>query len=48
MDFANKKVMTIKLEDELMESGMPKQNVDVATFSDGDALLSEIRQFIDH
>ncbi|WP_163336691.1 Gfo/Idh/MocA family protein [Desulfopila sp. IMCC35008] len=48
VDFANKKVMTIQLEDELMESGMPKQNIEVATFSDGDALLSEIRQFVDH
>lgn len=48
VDFANKKVMTIQLEDELMESGMPKQNIEMATFADGDALLSEIRQFIEH
>lgn len=48
VDFANKKVMTIQLEDELMDSGMPKQNIEVATFSDGDALLSEIKQFVDH
>lgn len=48
VDFANKKIMTIQLEDELMESGMPKQLVDVATFKDGDALLSEIEHFIMH
>ncbi len=46
VDFANKKVMTIELQDELMESGMPKQHVEVNAFTDGDALRSEIEHFI--
>jgi predicted dehydrogenase len=48
VDFANKKVMTIHLKDELMESGMPKQDVEVSSFADGDALRSEIEHFIDN
>lgn len=47
VDFANKKVMTIELQDELMESGMPKQHVEVNAFTDGDALRSEIEHFIE-
>lgn len=46
VDFANKKVMTIRLKEELMDSGMPKQDVEVSAFSDGDALKSEIEHFI--
>jgi predicted dehydrogenase len=48
VDFANKKVMTIKLQDELLESGMPKQNIEVKSFDGGDALLTEIEHFIHH
>jgi predicted dehydrogenase len=48
VDFGNKKVMIIELSDELQESGMPKQNVEVKTFSGGDALRSEIEAFILH
>lgn len=48
VDFGNKKVMTIQLSDELLESGMPKQVVDLRSFKDGDALLSEIMAFVTH
>ncbi len=46
VDFANKKVMTIHLTDELLESGMPKQDVEVKSFSKHDALRAEIEHFI--
>jgi hypothetical protein len=46
--FGNKKVMTIKLLKELMESGMPKQVVELRTFEGGDALLAEITAFVQH
>lgn len=48
VDFANKKVMTIHLKKELMDSGMPKQDVEINSFTDGDALRSEIEHFVDH
>lgn len=49
VDFGNKKVMTIQLSEELRElSGMPKQAVELRTFADGDALLSEITSFVKH
>jgi predicted dehydrogenase len=48
VDFGNKKVMTIQLSEELRESGMPKQVVELRTFADGDALLSEITSFVEH
>lgn len=48
VDFGNKRVMTIHLSDELRENGMPKQVVKLQTFSDGDALKSEIISFIQH
>lgn len=48
VDFANKKVMTIQLKEELMDSGMPKQDVKINAFSDGDALKSEIIHFVDN
>ncbi len=48
VDFANKKVMTIHLKEELMDSGMPKQDIEISAFSDGDALKSEIIHFIDN
>ncbi|BHH83132.1 Gfo/Idh/MocA family protein [Desulforhopalus sp. 52FAK] len=48
VDFGNKKVMTIQLSDELLGTGMPKQVVDLRSFKDGDALLSEIKAFVTH
>jgi predicted dehydrogenase len=48
VDFGNRKVMTIRLSDELLENGMPKQIVEVRTFREGDALLSEISAFCEH
>lgn len=48
VDFGNKKVMTIELSEELRESGMPKQVVDLRTFEGGDALMSEITSFVGH
>lgn len=48
VDFGNKKVMTIELSEELRESGMPKQVVDLRTFEGGDALMSEVTTFVEH
>lgn len=48
VDFGNKKVMTIQLSEELRDSGMPKQIVELRTFADGDALMSEITSFVHH
>jgi len=48
VDFGNRKVMTIKLSEELQENGMPKQIVDLRTFKEGDALFSEITAFCNH
>ncbi len=48
VDFGNKRIMTIKLSDELRENGMPRQDVQVQTFADGDALKSEIFSFVQH
>ncbi len=49
VDFGNKKIMTIQLSEEFREdSGMPKQAVELRTFADGDALLSEITSFVQH
>ena len=48
VDFANKKIMTIQLQDELLESGMPKHNKDIKSFAGEDALLNEISHFIHH
>ncbi len=48
VDFGNKKVMTIQLSEELLDSGMPKQVVELRSFSGGDALLSEITSFVQH
>jgi predicted dehydrogenase len=48
VDFGNKKVMTIQLSEELLDSGMPKQVVELRSFADGDALRSEITSFVQH
>jgi len=48
VDFGNKKVMTIQLSEEIREGGMPKQVVEMHSFSGGDALLNEITSFVEH
>lgn len=48
VNFGDRKVMTIQLSDLLEESGMPRQEISMETFQDGDALLSEITSFVDH
>ncbi len=48
VDFANKKIMTLQLEDELLESGMPKHSKEIKSFAGEDALLNEIFNFVDH
>ncbi len=48
VDFANRKIMTIHLKDELEDSGMPKQDIEIREFSEGDALKSEIIHFVDN
>ena len=48
VDFANKKIMTIQLCDELLESGMPKHDIQVNSFAGQEALLNEIIHFVDH
>jgi predicted dehydrogenase len=48
VDFANKKIMTLQLEDELLESGMPKHSKQVKSFAGEDALLNEISNFVGH
>lgn len=48
VDFGNKKIMTIQLSEELLDSGMPKQLVELRAFADSDALRSEIDSFVQH
>jgi len=48
VDFGNRRIMTIKLSKELRDSGMPKQEVSMERFTDGDALKSEIVNFLGH
>ncbi len=48
VDFGNRRVMTIQLSNQVEASGMPKQDIRMETFQDGDALLSEIISFVDH
>ena len=48
VDFGNRRIMTIKLSKELRDSGMPKQEVTMERFTDGDALKSEIITFLGH
>jgi predicted dehydrogenase len=48
VDFANKKVMTIKLGEGVLASGMPKHDIEVESFAGQDALYNEIEHFIDH
>ncbi len=47
VDFANRKVMTMKLKKgEFQENGMPKQEIVVNSFPEGDALNAEILHFV--
>ncbi len=48
VDFANKKIMTIQLQDGLLDSGMPKHQKIVRSFAGEDALLNEIAHFVGH
>ena len=48
VDFAKKKIMTIHLLDEVLPSGMLRQDIQVASFGEGDALKAEIEHFLDH
>ncbi|MEN8200867.1 MAG: Gfo/Idh/MocA family oxidoreductase [Thermodesulfobacteriota bacterium] len=49
VDFANRKVMTIHLKKgEFQENGMPKQDVEVNAFPEGDALNLEILHFVEN
>jgi len=47
VDFANRKVMTMQLKKgQFRKNGMPKQDVKVNSFPEGDALNSEILHFV--
>jgi len=49
VDFANRKVMTMNLKKgQFRENGMPKQDVKVNSFPEGDALNAEILHFVDN
>lgn len=49
VDFANRKVTTLHLKkNEFQANGMPKQDIVVSTFPEGDALNSEIRHFVEN
>jgi len=49
VDFANRKIMTMHLQKGVFqENGMPKQDIVVSTFPEGDALNSEILHFVEN
>ncbi len=49
VDFANRKVMTMHLKKgQFQENGMPKQEIVVSSFPEGDALNSEILHFVEN
>jgi predicted dehydrogenase len=48
VDFANKKIMTIELQDEQLDSGMPKHSKEIKSFAGEDALYNELSHFIGH
>jgi len=49
VDFANRKVMTMHLKkNEFQKNGMPKQDIVVSSFPEGDALNSEILHFAEN
>jgi predicted dehydrogenase len=47
VDFANRKVMTIHLNDEIQANGAPGQDVEVTSFPASDALKDEIVHFVE-
>lgn len=48
VDFGNRKVMIIQLSEDLRENGMPRQETELKSFKDGDALYSEVQDFVEH
>lgn len=48
VDFATKKVMTINLGEEVLETGMPRQEVEIKTFPESDALKAEVDHFVEN
>ncbi len=49
VDFANRKVMTMHLKKgEFQKNGMPKQDITVNSFPEGDALNAEILHFVEN
>lgn len=48
VDFAKRTFMTLTVTDEILESGMPKEDIQIRTFEAGDALRSEIADFVQH
>jgi predicted dehydrogenase len=48
VDFGDRQITAITLSKELCENGMPKQEVVIQRFTDGDALKSEIISFVGH
>jgi predicted dehydrogenase len=48
VDFAKRTFMTLTVTDEILESGMPREDIQIRTFEAGDALRSEIADFIQH
>ncbi len=49
VDFANRKVVTMHLKkNEFYENGMPKQDIVVSSFPEGDALNSELLHFVNN
>ena len=48
VDFAKRTFMTLTVTDEILDSGMPREDIQIRTFEAGDALRSEIEDFIQH
>jgi len=48
VDFAKRTFMTLTVSGDLLESGLPREDVQVRSFEAGDALRSEIEDFIRH
>lgn len=48
VDFAKRTFMTLTVTNEILDTGMPKEDIQVRTFEAGDALRSEIEDFVQH
>lgn len=48
VDFAKRTFMTLNVTGDMLESGMPKEDIQVRSFEAGDALRSEIEDFVRH